>query len=47
MATMNASTSKEVGSKKLDKILESQQNLLENIDELMAEGIIENEDCDN
>lgn len=43
MAELIASISKELIANKLDKILEAQKNVLENIDELMAEGILENE----
>ena len=40
---MIASVSKDLTRGKLDKILEAQKNVLENIDELMAEGVLENE----
>ena len=43
MAELVASITEEHTTKKLDKILETQKNVLENIDELMAEGVLENE----
>jgi hypothetical protein len=43
MAEMIASITEDLTSRKLNKILEAQRNVLENIDDLMAEGVIENE----
>jgi hypothetical protein len=43
MAEMIASITEELTSRKLNKILEAQRNVLENIDDLMAEGVLENE----